>query len=240
MAETPKRTKSRTTTAILAILLGGLGVHRFYLGQWWGVFYLLFCWTLVPGIVALVEGIVLLFSSQERWDRKYNDGVATPSSAAGTAIGVVLALFGLVFMLGVGAGLVVPAYADYTTRAQVTEGLMLASEPKASVTAALVARGKAPKDRAEAGLAPQAHGQFVSSVDIADGRIDITYGGAAVRSISGRVLSITPYLVEHQGGAVEVKWRCAFGPVPAPAAREAAPYRAGDMPAKYLPSICRG
>jgi TM2 domain-containing membrane protein YozV/Tfp pilus assembly major pilin PilA len=240
MAENPRRRKSRTTAAILAILAGGFGTHRFYLGQWWGVFYLLFCWTLIPGIVALVEGIVMLFSSQERWDQKYNDGIPTASSAAVTAIRVVLALFGLVFMLGVGAAIAIPAYADHATRAQVTEGLALASEPKASVTATLVAQGKAPRDRAAAGLATQAHGQFVSSVDIADGRVDITYGGNAMPSISGKVLSLTPYLVEHAGGAVEVVWRCAFGPVPAPSAREAAPYKGGDMPPKYLPSACRG
>jgi len=239
MAGTSKRRKSRTVTAILAILAGGFGVHRFYLGQWWGVFYLLFFWTLIPGVIALVEGIVMLFASQERWDEKYNDGIATPSSAAAAAIGVVLALFTLLFFGGVGAAIVIPAYQDYTMRAQVTEGLALAVEPRAAVTAALVGQGRPPGDRTAAGLAPEAHGAYVSAVTIDNGRIDIAYGGNAGRAIAGRVLSLTPYLVER-AGSVEVMWRCGSGTVPAPSAREAAPYRPGDMPAKYLPSACRG
>ena len=38
--------------ALLALLLGGLGVHHFYLG-WWlaGLIYLLFCWTFIPMIL---------------------------------------------------------------------------------------------------------------------------------------------------------------------------------------------
>ena len=55
----------------LALFLGGLGIHRFYLGQWWGVFYLLLCWTLVPSIIAFIEGIVFFSTSDENWDRKF-------------------------------------------------------------------------------------------------------------------------------------------------------------------------
>ena len=55
--------KSRILAAVLAIFLGGLGIHKFYMGKiGWGVVYLLFCWTGVPAIVALVEGIIYLFS----------------------------------------------------------------------------------------------------------------------------------------------------------------------------------
>ena len=47
--------KSRILAAVLAIFLGGLGIHKFYMGKiGWGVVYLLFCWTGVPAIVALV------------------------------------------------------------------------------------------------------------------------------------------------------------------------------------------
>ena len=55
--------KSRILAAVLAIFLGGLGIHKFYMGKiGWGVVYLLFCWTGIPAIVALVEGIIYLFS----------------------------------------------------------------------------------------------------------------------------------------------------------------------------------
>ena len=53
---------------ILAILLGGLGVHKFFAGKiGWGIAYLLLCWTGIPAILALVEGIIgLTTSSDER------------------------------------------------------------------------------------------------------------------------------------------------------------------------------
>jgi TM2 domain-containing membrane protein YozV/DNA-directed RNA polymerase subunit RPC12/RpoP len=53
--------KNRTTAALFALFLGGLGIHKFYLGEpWWGVLYLVFCWTFIPAIIALIDGIILL------------------------------------------------------------------------------------------------------------------------------------------------------------------------------------
>ncbi len=47
-------------TALLLTLLGGLGLHRFYLGQvGLGVLYLVFCWTYIPAIVAVFELFVI-------------------------------------------------------------------------------------------------------------------------------------------------------------------------------------
>ncbi len=63
--------KSKTTAGILAILLGGLGVHKFYLGNvGMGIVYLLFCWTTIPAIIAFIEGIVYLTSSDENFQLK--------------------------------------------------------------------------------------------------------------------------------------------------------------------------
>lgn len=65
--------KSKVTAIILALLLGGLGVHKFYLRQsGLGVLYLLFCWTYIPGIVSFIEVIVLAVMSDAEFDRKYN------------------------------------------------------------------------------------------------------------------------------------------------------------------------
>ena len=65
--------KSKATAVILALFLGGgIGLHRFYLGQWWwGIWYLLFCWTYIPMVIALFEGVAFLCSSRESWDAKY-------------------------------------------------------------------------------------------------------------------------------------------------------------------------
>jgi hypothetical protein len=64
--------RSRVSAALFAILLGGLGAHKFYLGQpGLGILYLLFCWTFVPAVVGLIEGIVYLSMSDEAFSSKY-------------------------------------------------------------------------------------------------------------------------------------------------------------------------
>jgi TM2 domain-containing membrane protein YozV len=55
-AQMAHRRKDPTTATLLAIFLGGLGIHHFYMGNLIaGVLYLIFCWTFIPAIVALLE-----------------------------------------------------------------------------------------------------------------------------------------------------------------------------------------
>lgn len=62
--------KSRITAALLAFFLGGIGVHKFYMGKTvMGILYLLFCWTFIPAIIAFVEFIILLTESDEAFAR---------------------------------------------------------------------------------------------------------------------------------------------------------------------------
>lgn len=64
--------KSKVAAALLALFLGGIGAHKFYLGRiGMGILYLLFCWTFIPAIVSFIEFIVLLAMSEETFDRKY-------------------------------------------------------------------------------------------------------------------------------------------------------------------------
>ncbi len=71
----PRYTKNKTTAGILAIFLGGIGVHKFYLGRWgWGILYLLFFWTYIPGIIGLIEGIAYLVSNPDDFARKHDPG----------------------------------------------------------------------------------------------------------------------------------------------------------------------
>lgn len=66
-----KISKSRVTTALLAILLGGLGIHFFYLGAWgWGLISIMLCWTYLPVIAGLILGIRYLTMSDEEFERK--------------------------------------------------------------------------------------------------------------------------------------------------------------------------
>jgi TM2 domain-containing membrane protein YozV len=65
--------KSKVTAGLLALLVGGLGIHKFYLGAWgWGLLYILFIWTFIPLIASFIEGIVLLVMSDEAFDNAYN------------------------------------------------------------------------------------------------------------------------------------------------------------------------
>jgi TM2 domain-containing membrane protein YozV len=71
--QTVNRGKSKVAAALLALFLGGLGVHKFYLGGWgWGILYIVFVWTLVPALISFIEAIVLLLMSDSEFDRKYN------------------------------------------------------------------------------------------------------------------------------------------------------------------------
>ena len=66
-----KKMKSRVTTSLLAILLGGLGIHFFYLEAWgWGLISILLCWTYLPAIVGLILGIRYLTISDKEFEHK--------------------------------------------------------------------------------------------------------------------------------------------------------------------------
>jgi TM2 domain-containing membrane protein YozV len=68
----PGKLSRRVAAAIFAIILGSFGVHRFYLGQTgWGILYVLFCWTLIPAVAGLIEGILYLTMSEEEFEAKY-------------------------------------------------------------------------------------------------------------------------------------------------------------------------
>ncbi|MEZ4959720.1 MAG: NINE protein [Saprospiraceae bacterium] len=65
--------KDKNAAGILALFLGWMGFHRFYLGQTGlGVVYLIFCWFPLIWIVAFVDAISLFAMDQARFDQKYN------------------------------------------------------------------------------------------------------------------------------------------------------------------------
>lgn len=67
--------KSRTNAILWCFFLGGLGAHKFYLGQpVWGILYILFIWTFIPYLAAFIEFIMLLLMSDEEFNRKFNGG----------------------------------------------------------------------------------------------------------------------------------------------------------------------
>jgi TM2 domain-containing membrane protein YozV len=74
--------KDKTSAGLLALFLGGLGGHKFYLGRpGIGLIYLLFCWTFIPAFVAFIEAIMLFAMSHEEFNAKYNAGMALAVAA---------------------------------------------------------------------------------------------------------------------------------------------------------------
>jgi TM2 domain-containing membrane protein YozV len=69
------RGKQKIVAGLLGILLGGLGVHHFYLGSTMaGVIELIatFVTCGIGGLVGLIEGILLLVMSDQDFDQRYN------------------------------------------------------------------------------------------------------------------------------------------------------------------------
>jgi type IV pilus assembly protein PilA len=146
----------------------------------------------------------------------------------------------VVAILGILASLAISAYQTYTVRAQVAEGLNFAAGAKAPIVDALTMSGTAPADRIAAGMSADptsTNGSYVSSVDIVDGRVDVTYGGPrAHQDIVGKTLSLTPY--ETAGNSIV--WRCGNAAAPAGAlVNGGAPHLAATVEARYLPTTCR-
>jgi TM2 domain-containing membrane protein YozV len=68
----PLTTKNKSTAALLALFFGGIGVHKFYLGQSGaGIVYLLFCWTLIPALIAFIEALVLFGMGEREFATKF-------------------------------------------------------------------------------------------------------------------------------------------------------------------------
>ena len=149
----------------------------------------------------------------------------------------------VVAIIGILAAIAIPAYQDYTIRAQVSEGMNLAAAAKAAVAETFLNRGTAPADRTAAGMSANAtdtSGKYVTQVAVAGGTITVTYGNESNAQIGAQTLEIVPYVTKDNS----VAWRCGGAPVPANTTiMTGAAYTGGTLAGanfvKYLPSACR-
>lgn len=59
---------------ILALIVGGIGIHHFYVGQHvWGIFGILFFWTGIPTIIALIQVVIWLFNGRDEFNKNFNN-----------------------------------------------------------------------------------------------------------------------------------------------------------------------
>ena len=157
----------------------------------------------------------------------------------------------VVAIIGILAAIAIPAYQDYTIRAQVTEGLNLAGAAKAAIAESYSNSGVSPQTRTLAGMSATAadtNGKYVTSVDIVTGSIVVTYGNQANAAIGTLTLGLTPYETADKS----VAWRCGGAPVPGNAGNNilgtagggaVSVYIAGTVAVagtnRYLPKACR-
>lgn len=64
--------KSKFIAFLLALFLGGIGIHKFYLNKnKIGILYVLFCWTSIPFYISIIEAVILLFMPKSTFESKY-------------------------------------------------------------------------------------------------------------------------------------------------------------------------
>ncbi len=71
--------KDKNVAAILALFLGGIGVHKFYLGRTGaGILYLLFSLTMIPALLAVIDFFVLALMDTDEFNRRFNGANMLP------------------------------------------------------------------------------------------------------------------------------------------------------------------
>ncbi|HEZ5116921.1 TPA: pilin [Neisseria meningitidis] len=147
----------------------------------------------------------------------------------------------VIAIVGILAAVALPAYQDYTARAQVSEAILLAEGQKSAVTEYYLNHGKWPGDNSDAGVASASDikGKYVQSVTVANGVVTAEMKSDGVNNeIKGKKLSLW---AKRQDGSV--KWFCGQ-PVTrdANATDDVAAATAngnGKINTKHLPSTCR-
>jgi len=134
--------------------------------------------------------------------------------------------------------LAIPGTTDKIVRERVIESIKLADIVKPPVAAAWAATAKLPLDNAAAGLpvADKIVNDYISSVAVESGAIQITFGNHANVAIRGKVLTLRPGVIED-ATIVPVTWVC--GDASPPDKMVAKGLNKTDVPARYLPFNCR-
>jgi TM2 domain-containing membrane protein YozV/Tfp pilus assembly protein PilE len=197
---------SKVALLLFTFFTGGIGGHKFYLGKYWqGILYLLFFWTGIPGLVALVEFFIYAFTSSERLNEKYS------AASAGVVVAiVVVALVGVMFV-GILAAVAIPAYQDYVQRARVTEAIMSAAPWRQAIEVQYFDTQKLPAavgDLRQDLVPSQGEGRH-SSVSLGPNAVlTVTMSPQGGGSLAGKTIILRP---EVTGGAI--RWHCGGGTV---------------------------
>ncbi|HGP7461030.1 TPA: pilin, partial [Neisseria gonorrhoeae] len=100
----------------------------------------------------------------------------------------------VIAIVGILAAVALPAYQDYTARAQVSEAILLAEGQKSAVTEYYLNNGEWPEDNTSAGVASPASnikGKYVQKVEVNNGVVTATMASSNVnKEIKDKKLSL--------------------------------------------------
>jgi type IV pilus assembly protein PilA len=141
----------------------------------------------------------------------------------------------VIAIIGILAAIAIPAYQNYTIRAQVTEGLTLADGWKTAIAEYYANTGVMPAAIANLAGTSQTVGKYESSITISSGSILITYGLSANTKINGSTLGLKPYTNANN----DVLWQCGSAAAPATSSATAVGGAAAtSISPQYLPTSC--
>ncbi len=140
----------------------------------------------------------------------------------------------VVAIIGILAAIAIPAYQNYTIRAQVTEGLTLGDGWKTAISEYYANTGNWPTQANLTGTTNSV-GKYESNVTVTTGGvIAITYGGQANKAINGCTLSLVPYTNANN----DIIWQCGNATAPTSATIAASASGVSNVPPQYLPVSC--
>jgi type IV pilus assembly protein PilA len=117
----------------------------------------------------------------------------------------------VVAIIGTLAALAIPAYQDYTIRAQVAEGLNLASGAKTAIEEYYSEHGNWPANNAAAGVEDQHDiiGKYTEHVSVRDNVVEVKYEFDAHQAIHGKKIDLTA--TDNDGS---ISWTCSGNGIP--------------------------
>ena len=103
---------NKVALLLITFFLGGIGGHKFYVKKYaMGILYLLFCWTAIPSLIALVEFIIYCVKDEAELQQRYPE-----TSMAGMIVAIILP-FVCCAILGILAAIAIPQFAAYRMKA---------------------------------------------------------------------------------------------------------------------------
>jgi type IV pilus assembly protein PilA len=136
------------------------------------------------------------------------------------------------------ATLAVPSLVNKIVRDQIIEAAPLAEIAKKAVALSWATAQVLPADNASADLPvpEKIVNNYISSIAVQDGAIQITFGNSVNSVIAGKILTLRPAVVED-APIVPVAWVCGYGAVPGNMTAKGE--NKTNIPTGYLPVNCR-